>query len=196
MSKSDIVLHLLGASPHCSWRASAPQRQWEATLCPGGGHYVCPNFADIAGSSGFIHSAISSQFLEHQFTIRTKELHTQHLALLEGESANEDSVEYGINCDSVLNELTYFHVCSGGLLPDIMHDLEGGLQYEMKLMLQEFILREKYITLDEFNARIECFDLGYMEEKDRPSVPSGHSSHLTLVHSTHTGTAHLSATGQ
>lgn len=77
-----------------------------------------------------------------------------------------------------------------------MHDLEGGLQYEMKLMLQEFILREKYITLDEFNARIECFDLGYMEEKDRPSVPSGHSSHLTLVHSTHTGTAHLFATGQ
>lgn len=53
VSKSDIVLHLLGASPHCSWRASAPQGQWEeATLCPGGGHYdVCPNFADIAGSS-------------------------------------------------------------------------------------------------------------------------------------------------
>ena len=89
---------------------------------------------------------------------------------MEGESAIEDSVEYGINRDSVLNELTYFHVCSGGLLPDIMHDvLEGSLQYEMKLMLQEFILREKYITLDEFNARIERFDLGYMEEKDRPS---------------------------
>ena len=79
-------------------------------------------------------------------------------------------MEYGINRDSVLNELTYFHVCSGGLLPDIMHDiLEGALQYEMKLMLQEFILREKYITLDGFNARLERFELGYMEEKDRPT---------------------------
>ena len=113
---------------------------------------------------------ISSQFLEHQFTLRTKESHTEHLALLEGESAREDSVRYGINRDSALNELSYFHVCSGGLLPDIMHDLlEGALQYETKLMLQQFILREKYITLDEFNNRLERFELGYMEEKDRPS---------------------------
>ena len=78
------------------------------------------------------------QFLEHQFTLRTKESHTEHLALLEGESASDRSIEYGINRDSVLNELAYFHVCSGGLLPDIIHDiLEGVLQYEMKLMLQE-----------------------------------------------------------
>ena len=65
---------------------------------------------------------------------------------------------------------SYFHMCSGGLLPDIMHDLlEGALQYETKLMLQQFILREKYITLDAFNNRLERFELGYMEEKDRPS---------------------------
>lgn len=116
-------------------------------------------------------------FLEHQFTRRCKEMHTEHVAqleggvaLLEGEGTDDPSKLYGINRDSLLNELTYFHVCSGGLIPDIMHDiLEGALQYEMKLMLKVFIIDEKYVTLSELNRQIEFFELGYMESKDRPS---------------------------
>ena len=108
--------------------------------------------------------------MEHQFTLRNKETHTEHLAELEGEEGSAASTRYGINRDSILNELEYFHVCSGGLLPDIMHDLlEGALQYEIKLMLKVFILEEKYITLSELNSRLEFFELGYMESKDRPS---------------------------
>ncbi len=76
--------------------------------------------------------------------------------------------------------LRYFHVCNGGLLPDIMHDLlEGVLQYEMKLMLQEMIRVEKYFTLDEFNSRLSSTELGYMESKDKPTrttlMSQGHS---------------------
>lgn len=81
------------------------------------------------------------------------------------------SKEFGLNRNSVLNELRYFNVCSGALLPDIMHDLlEGALQYELKLMLQLFIFQEQYITLSEINDRIAFLDLGYMEIKDRPSL--------------------------
>ena len=43
---------------------------------------------------------------------------------------------------------SYFHVCGGGLLPDIMHDLlEGALQYEVKIMLKNMITIDQYFTL-------------------------------------------------
>lgn len=63
--------------------------------------------------------------------------HQQQCSEIEGEFGNEASKLYGINRNSILNELLYFHVCSGALLPDVMHDvLEGAIQYEVKLMLQ------------------------------------------------------------
>lgn len=59
-------------------------------------------------------------------------------------------------------------MCSGALLPDVMHDvLEGALQYEIKLMLREMIAEESYFTLADLNTRIENLELGYMESKDR-----------------------------
>lgn len=61
-------------------------------------------------------------------------------------------------------------MCEGGLVPDVMHDLlEGALQYEVKLMLQEMIQIEKFFILDDFNTRLSNLDLGYMEMKDRPT---------------------------
>ena len=64
----------------------------------------------------------------------------------------------------------YFHVCNGGLIPDVMHDLlEGALQYEMKLMLKKMIQVENYFTLDQFNSRLISTELGYMEVKDKPT---------------------------
>ena len=65
---------------------------------------------------------------------------------------------------------SYFHVCGGGLIPDIMHDLlEGALQYEVKIMLQEMINEENYFTLGMLNSRLTTTELGYMEAKDRPT---------------------------
>lgn len=66
--------------------------------------------------------------------------------------------------------MSYFHVCDGSLLPDVMHDiLEGSLQYEVKLMLQVMVNKERYFSLDYLNMRLENFELGYMEAKNRPS---------------------------
>lgn len=51
-----------------------------------------------------------------------------------------------------------------------MHDiLEGALQYEVKLMLQEMVYNKKYFNMEVFNTRLVHTELGYMEAKDRPS---------------------------
>ena len=49
---------------------------------------------------------------------------------------DELSKSFGINRLSILNDLKYFDVADGTLLPDVMHDiLEGNLQFETKLLL-------------------------------------------------------------
>ena len=71
---------------------------------------------------------------------------------MESDPSGAASKEHGINRNSILNELTYFHVCDGSLLPDVMHDiLEGSLQYEVKLMLQVMVNTEGYFSLDDLN---------------------------------------------
>jgi len=111
--------------------------------------------------------------LEKDFQLRDKTTHEQQCRSVEEDSSGDASKEYGINRNSILNQLTYFHVCDGSLLPDIMHDiLEGALQYETKLMLQTFVNRKKYFALDEFNSRLENLELGYMESKSRPTPVS------------------------
>jgi len=80
------------------------------------------------------------------------------------------SKEYGINCRSALNDLKYFHVCNGSLIPDIMHDvLEGVLQYEVKLMLQHMINVENYFSLDVFNSKLQNLELSSAESKNKPT---------------------------
>jgi len=86
---------------------------------------------------------------------------------------------------------SYFHVCDGGLVPDVMHDiLEGALQYEMKLLLKRMIdtisasvrklrissrihhvltIATMVCTIDTFNSRLINTELGYMEISDQPT---------------------------
>lgn len=116
--------------------------------------------------------------------------HQQQCSELAGDSrpCSEVSKLYGINRNSILNELTYFHVCNGALLPDVLHDiLEGALQYEVKLMLKVMVYEDEYFTLDDLNSRLENMELGYMESKDRPTPISiatlRHSSGLSLKQS-------------
>lgn len=113
------------------------------------------------------------QFHEKQFQLRNKDLHEEQCSLLETDISGEASKEYGLNRNSILNQLTYFHVCDGSLLPDIMHDiLEGALQFEVKLLLRVMVEEEGYFTLDYFNSCLENLELGYMECKSRPTLIS------------------------
>ena len=108
------------------------------------------------------------QFSEKDFTLRTL---THHLRLCDEIEADSDaSRECGVNRKSVLTKLQYFDICSGALVPDIMHDvLEGVLQYETKLVLIHVIQSCHYLTLKQLNHLVTCVNLGYMEVSSRPS---------------------------
>ena len=65
--------------------------------------------------------------------LRNRDSHMNHCTLVEEDESGAASKMYGINRNSILNQLKNFHECNGA---DIMHDiLEGSLQYEVKLLL-------------------------------------------------------------
>lgn len=75
---------------------------------------------------------------------------------------------------SILLDLQHFDMCSGALIPDVMHDLlEGALQHITKLLLHYLIDEKQYFTLSHLNSKIGGIELGYMED-NRPS-PIAHS---------------------
>lgn len=58
-----------------------------------------------------------------------------------------------------------------GLDLDIMHDqLEGVLPLEIKLLLQEYISVEKYLSLDILNRRIADFGYPLIDVSNKPSA--------------------------
>lgn len=110
------------------------------------------------------------QFLEEQFQLRNETDHENHCNLVANDPSGEKSKEFGINRRSALNDLRYFHVCNGALIPDIMHDvLEGVLQYEVKLMLRYMINTENYFSLDLFNSKLQNLELSSVESKNKPT---------------------------
>lgn len=66
-----------------------------------------------------------------------------------------DSVTYGINYKSPLNDLEYFHVANNQFTTrHYTHLLEGVIPYTMNLMLHSFIFMKSYFTLNLLNERI------------------------------------------
>ncbi len=105
--------------------------------------------------------------LEKYFDLRTKEGHNHHCRQIE--FIPELSITYGVKRKSILCDSRYFHVIDS-LPGDAMHDvLEGVLQYECKEMLKLLINQEKLFTLEQLNDRIQLFDYGYMNDRDKPS---------------------------
>ncbi len=47
--------------------------------------------------------------------MRTKEGHKRHVEAVSGPAGDEASTAYGVNHESVLNELKYFHVTTGNI---------------------------------------------------------------------------------
>ena len=83
--------------------------------------------------------------------------------------SSSDSVTYGVNQRSVLNDLFSFHVADGQLPQDVMHILlEGVLPYALKLMLNDFINKKKYFGLGFLNDRVFCYTYSPEEAKDKP----------------------------
>ena len=74
---------------------------------------------------------------------------------------------YGLNRDSILNSLQFFHITEG-LLPDVMHDiLEGVLPLAIKHVLKHLV-EEKVVSIRNLNTRIDRFDFGCVEAANKP----------------------------
>ena len=52
-----------------------------------------------------------------------------HVSLLGGTFGSDDSITYGLNYSSPLNDVKYFHVSNGQLPQDIMYTLFEGKYY-------------------------------------------------------------------
>lgn len=65
------------------------------------------------------------QFDETKYQLRSLSEHLRHCDEVEA-VGNEASVLYGVNHRSSLLQLRYLYLCSGALLPDVMHDVLEG----------------------------------------------------------------------
>lgn len=97
---------------------------------------------------------------------RSREIHSEHCAALR-ENPLLVSV-CGVKKTCLLNTLQFFHTCDNYAV-DIMHDLlEGVVQYELKLVFQ-YLVNQKLLSLETLSQRIQSFNYGYTERKNRPS---------------------------
>lgn len=79
------------------------------------------------------------------------------------------STTYGVNGLSVMNQVANFDICQ--CFPeDIMHILfEGVVPYATKQCLKVLIDEKRCPTLRELNNRLESFNYGYMNNKNKPT---------------------------
>ena len=102
------------------------------------------------------------------FLLRTAHSYNYQVFLLNGPMAKENSITYGITCNSPLNQIDNFHVTNSQLPQDVMHVLlEGMLPLETKLMINSF-LALGFFTLNTFNQRCKYFACGRAESRNKP----------------------------
>jgi len=78
----------------------------------------------------------------------------------------------GVKHACVFNEISSFHVTKNYAL-DIMHDLlEGVCKYDIGFMLNKMTFSFKYFTLETLNDRIESFNYGTIDIRNKPPLIS------------------------
>lgn len=76
----------------------------------------------------------------------------------------------GVKGPSLLKGLEFFN-CVEHSVFDIFHDqLQGVNKMEVKLALREYVCIKKYFTVDQLNSRIQFFDYGYTDKKNKPTA--------------------------
>ena len=70
------------------------------------------------------------QFTEEGLLLRSPSNYDYHCSLLDGPLAAYESVTYGINYRSPLNEIEGFHSAGGQMAQDIMHVLFEGVLHK------------------------------------------------------------------
>ena len=114
------------------------------------------------------YKSISSS---RRLKLRSDSQYMDQCKLLDGPLRDHYSKLYGINRCSVLSEIPFYSMFSGGLPHDIMHDVfEGVAPVEMSLLLRHCILDEKYLRLDDYNYALHHFDFEYTENNKPPLI--------------------------
>ena len=107
------------------------------------------------------------QFHEKEFQLRTRDTHLAQCSSLQGPLHQHIATTYGLNRDSLLDSLHFFHTAEA-LILDIMHDiLEGVLPLAIKYLLKHMV-DLKLVTVSEINSRIDKFDFGVIESGNKP----------------------------
>jgi len=102
---------------------------------------------------------------ESDLILRTKELYLEHCNAIP-QDPTPVSV-YGVKRTCPFNSLQFFH-SSDNFAVDIMHNLlEGVVQYELKLLFQYLVTH--CMSVNSLIERIQSFNYGYSERKNRPS---------------------------
>lgn len=98
---------------------------------------------------------------------RTRELHNYHLEQVS--RRKKYSTECGVRRSCPLDEVPYFH-CLESSIFDSFHDyLEGVCPLVVKLVLRHYICKKKLFSWSDLNVRIESFDYGFPDSKNKPS---------------------------
>ena len=94
--------------------------------------------------------------------------HKEYISFIE--ESRVHSVTYGINKESILQQLDNFDVTK--CLPfDIMHTVfEGVAVYYLNLLLHHIIDTRKWLTLAELNHAIQAHHYGYTECDTKPNT--------------------------
>jgi len=131
-----------------------------------------------------------TQYFEQQFTLRNRQQYCDHCETLQRQGSTTGHI-FGIKLVCALSQLKYYHPAENDTC-DIMHDiLEGVAPFEVKLLLNDMILKQKLLSLDDFNGMLTTFDYGTIMSSSKPSSISvarlqssdslGQHSHQMLV---------------
>lgn len=119
------------------------------------------------GVGGFIESFSANYFCRFCLITRDEFVECTHAV---GEMRTVDSYQEdvklasngshsrGVKADSVMNNLSYFHVCAPGLPPCIGHDLfEGVVDFDLFLYINHMVNQLKWFSYEYLNRRVLQF---------------------------------------
>lgn len=109
---------------------------------------------------------LQDNFDEKLFNLRTKTSYDTQVEVVKDNP--QLSTVYGIKTASVLNDLSFFHVCWNSP-SDIAHDLFEGLCFDLLRVVIEHCLKEKYFSLEFINNKIKTFPYFGKDCSNKPS---------------------------
>ncbi|CAI6372799.1 unnamed protein product [Macrosiphum euphorbiae] len=109
-------------------------------------------------------SQMQNMLIESVNSIRNKENY-------ESDVQKNNVSETGINSYCVFNEIPNYHV-TDNMVCDFMHDVsEGVARYDMALIIN-YLINNKYFSLENLNNRLMLFEYGVTESKNKPPTIS------------------------